>query len=167
MGGKFKFKVQDSDLEYFFLRFDKHIALSEKNIPLPSMIFELFNSMERSFQQLKVHIMTLFHESTKKCTYLPVNLRFHQRAEMKIDNLRNLLLGPEQRVLEGRRLGLWEGPSPRLKIKKYNIIKFNLIIFHYRNFHFELAKFLPRCMIWPSRWRISSRQLSKWCKRLS
>ena len=105
MGGKFKFQVQDSDFEYLFLRFDKHIALSEKK-PLPSMIFELFNSMERSFQQLKVHIMTLFHESTKKCTYLPVNLRFHQRAEMKIDNLRNLLLGPEQRVLEGRRLGL-------------------------------------------------------------
>ena len=33
MGGKFKFQVQDSDLEYFFLeiwRFEKHIAFSEK-----------------------------------------------------------------------------------------------------------------------------------------
>ena len=34
MDGKFKFQVQDSDLEYFFLRFDKHIALSEKKPPL-------------------------------------------------------------------------------------------------------------------------------------
>jgi hypothetical protein len=31
MGGKFKFKVQDSDLEFFFFRFEKRIALSEKN----------------------------------------------------------------------------------------------------------------------------------------
>ena len=30
MGGKFKFQVQDSDLEYLFWRFDKYIALSEK-----------------------------------------------------------------------------------------------------------------------------------------
>jgi hypothetical protein len=34
MGGKFKFQVQDSDLEYLFWRFDKHIALSEKKLPL-------------------------------------------------------------------------------------------------------------------------------------
>ena len=34
MGGNFKFKVQDSDLEYFFLeiwRFEKRISLSEKS----------------------------------------------------------------------------------------------------------------------------------------
>ena len=30
MGWKFKFRVQDSDLEYLFWRFEKHIALSEK-----------------------------------------------------------------------------------------------------------------------------------------
>jgi hypothetical protein len=33
IGGKFKFQVQDSDLEYIFLeiwRFEKHIELSEK-----------------------------------------------------------------------------------------------------------------------------------------
>ena len=34
MGGKFKFPVQDSDLEYLFWRFDRHIALSEKKLPL-------------------------------------------------------------------------------------------------------------------------------------
>ena len=34
MGGKFEFQVQDSDLEYLFWRFDKHIALSEKKLPL-------------------------------------------------------------------------------------------------------------------------------------
>jgi hypothetical protein len=37
IGGKFKFQVQDSDLEYFFLeiwRFEKHISLSEKKPPL-------------------------------------------------------------------------------------------------------------------------------------
>ena len=33
MGGKFKFQVQDSDLEYLFWRFDKRIALSEKKLP--------------------------------------------------------------------------------------------------------------------------------------
>ena len=34
MGGKFKFQVQDSDLGYFFLRFDKNLTLSEKKLPL-------------------------------------------------------------------------------------------------------------------------------------
>ena len=34
MGGKFKFHVQDSDLGYVFWRFDKHIALSKKKLPL-------------------------------------------------------------------------------------------------------------------------------------
>ena len=34
MCGKFKFQVQDSDLEYLFWRFDRHIALSEKKLPL-------------------------------------------------------------------------------------------------------------------------------------
>ena len=33
-GGKFKFQGQNSDLEYFFGRFDKPIALSEKKTPL-------------------------------------------------------------------------------------------------------------------------------------
>jgi hypothetical protein len=36
MGEKFKFKVQDSDLDYFFRRFDKHVVLSEKKLPLAS-----------------------------------------------------------------------------------------------------------------------------------
>ena len=34
MGGKFKFQVQDSDLEYSFWQCEKHIALSEKKPPL-------------------------------------------------------------------------------------------------------------------------------------
>ena len=34
MGRKFKFHVQDSDLAYLFGIFDKHIALSEKKLPL-------------------------------------------------------------------------------------------------------------------------------------
>jgi hypothetical protein len=37
IGGRFKFQVQDSFLEYFFFeiwRFEKHIALSEKKPPL-------------------------------------------------------------------------------------------------------------------------------------
>ena len=36
MGGKFKFQIQDSNLEYLFWRFDKHIILSEKKLPLPA-----------------------------------------------------------------------------------------------------------------------------------
>ena len=35
MGGKFKFQVQDRDLEYLFWIFDKHIALSESENKLP------------------------------------------------------------------------------------------------------------------------------------
>ena len=34
MGGKFKFQVQGSDLEYLFWQCGKHIALSEKKTPL-------------------------------------------------------------------------------------------------------------------------------------
>ena len=34
IGGKFKFQVQDSDLEYLFWQCEKHIALSEKKTPL-------------------------------------------------------------------------------------------------------------------------------------
>ena len=45
-------------------------------------------------------------QASKRDRTLPVNLRLQQRVEMKIDNLRNLHLGPEQKVLEGRRLGL-------------------------------------------------------------
>ena len=33
MGGKFKFQVQDSDLEYSFWQREKHISLSEKKPP--------------------------------------------------------------------------------------------------------------------------------------
>ena len=41
-GGKFKFQVQDSDLEYFVLeiwRFDKLIELSEKKPPLSKSLY--------------------------------------------------------------------------------------------------------------------------------
>ena len=34
MSGKFKFQIQDSDLEYFSWRFEKHITLSETKVPL-------------------------------------------------------------------------------------------------------------------------------------
>ena len=34
MGGKFKFQVQDSDLEHLFWQCEKHITLSEKKPPL-------------------------------------------------------------------------------------------------------------------------------------
>ena len=34
MGRKFKFQVQDSNLEYSFWQCEKHIALSEKKSPL-------------------------------------------------------------------------------------------------------------------------------------
>ena len=37
MGGKFKYQVQDSDLEYLSWRFDKHITLSEKKLPLDTV----------------------------------------------------------------------------------------------------------------------------------
>ena len=40
MGGKFKFQVQDSDLEYLFWRFDKPITLSEKKLTLEAEQFQ-------------------------------------------------------------------------------------------------------------------------------
>ena len=45
MGGKFKFQVQDSDLEYLFWRFDKHIALSEKKLPLECHNLKIFEAV--------------------------------------------------------------------------------------------------------------------------
>ena len=41
MGGKFKFQVQDSDLEHLFWRFDTHIALSEKKLPLIKVLIQI------------------------------------------------------------------------------------------------------------------------------
>ena len=41
IGGKFKFQVQDSDLEYLFWQCEKHIALSEKKPPLGPTIFKI------------------------------------------------------------------------------------------------------------------------------
>ena len=43
IGGKFKFQVQDSFLEYFFWRFKKHIALSEKTPPLVAFLRETYS----------------------------------------------------------------------------------------------------------------------------
>ena len=42
MGGKFKFQVQDSDLEYLFWHCEKHIALSEKKPPLVFYVMKYF-----------------------------------------------------------------------------------------------------------------------------
>ena len=39
IGGKFKFHVHDSDLEYFLGRFEKYITLSEKKPPLTWVAF--------------------------------------------------------------------------------------------------------------------------------
>ena len=44
MGGKFKFQVQDSDLEYLFCQCEKHMALSEKKPPLAALILAGFFS---------------------------------------------------------------------------------------------------------------------------
>ena len=38
MGGNFEFQVQDSFLEYFFWRFEKRNALSEKTLPLDRIL---------------------------------------------------------------------------------------------------------------------------------
>ena len=40
IGGKFKFQAEDSFLEYFFWRFEKHISLSEKKPPLVTSILK-------------------------------------------------------------------------------------------------------------------------------
>ena len=44
IGGKFKFQVQDSDLEWFFLeiwRFEKNIALSEKKATYSFLVHKI------------------------------------------------------------------------------------------------------------------------------
>ena len=45
MGRNFKFQVQDSFLEYFFWRFEKRIALSEKKPPLKKVFIDKFNDL--------------------------------------------------------------------------------------------------------------------------
>ena len=44
MGRKSKFQVPDSDLEYWFWRYDKHIAISEKKLPLASKMDQIQNN---------------------------------------------------------------------------------------------------------------------------
>ena len=41
MGGKFKVQVQDCDLEYFFVDLTRHIALSEKKLPLIKVLIQI------------------------------------------------------------------------------------------------------------------------------
>ena len=49
IGGKFKFQVQDIDLEYSSWRFDKHIALSEKKLPLDQFFFTPSQKLYKRF----------------------------------------------------------------------------------------------------------------------
>jgi hypothetical protein len=49
MGGKFKFQVQDSDLEYLFWQCKKYIALSEKKPPLEQLITTILQYPHRIF----------------------------------------------------------------------------------------------------------------------
>ena len=56
MDGKFKFQVQDSDLEYLFWRFDKHIALSEKKLPLAFKSVEVQNFAREFSQGLDINV---------------------------------------------------------------------------------------------------------------
>ena len=56
IGGKFKFQVQDSDLEYFFWRSEKLIALSEKKPPLVGRMYgekTFFLMVILNFRRLK------------------------------------------------------------------------------------------------------------------
>ena len=53
IGRKFKFQVQDSDLEYLFWRFDKNIALSENKLPLPKVGDTYFELEYIKFADLK------------------------------------------------------------------------------------------------------------------
>ena len=49
IGGKFKFQVQDRDLEYLFLeiwRFEKHIAFSEKKPPLAQIFLPKLSPLD-------------------------------------------------------------------------------------------------------------------------
>ena len=45
MGGKFKFQVQDSDLEYLFWQCEKHITLSGKK-KSPLIFLFIFSNMK-------------------------------------------------------------------------------------------------------------------------
>ena len=65
-GGKFKFQVQDSFLEYFFWRFEKHIALSEKKPPLPSLLPLLGMPATDRCYQLNEDGFMLFAQMRKK-----------------------------------------------------------------------------------------------------
>ena len=78
IGRKFKFQVQDSFLEYFFLeiwRFEKHIALSEKKPPLT--IVELLKELSNGrviWLHLVVLSCTLISAVPASTTELPATL---------------------------------------------------------------------------------------------
>ena len=55
MAGKFKFQVQDSDLEYLFWQCEKHIALSEKKPPLAREYFPI-QTMKEKLVLTKCHL---------------------------------------------------------------------------------------------------------------
>ena len=57
MGKRFKFQVQDNDLEYYLGRFDKHIVLSEKKLPL---VTRLKNTVHENIQDNALMFSGLF-----------------------------------------------------------------------------------------------------------
>ena len=71
MGGNFKFQGQNSFLEYFFWRFEKQIALSEKKTPLETLVasrfsFKCLNPVERregSFEFFNFKTLLLHKEA--------------------------------------------------------------------------------------------------------
>ena len=68
IGGKFKFQVQDSDMEYFFLliwRFEKYIALSEKKKPLGVDFSSIISSNFFLFRLLNMSSKIGYHLGNK------------------------------------------------------------------------------------------------------
>ena len=59
MGGKFKFQVQDRDLEYLFWQCEKHIALSEKKTTLANTYFPLGSKNSTSILAL-LHLSLVY-----------------------------------------------------------------------------------------------------------
>ena len=51
IGGKFKFQVQDNDLEYFFWRFEKQSALSDKN-GIPFLDCERITNFQKYYEKI-------------------------------------------------------------------------------------------------------------------
>ena len=89
IGGKFKFQVQDSFLEYFFLenlRFEKHVALSEKKNTFSTARFdENFVCKLLICTRIKIKTREIVGVWKFKCNFIEDPVELHCAIIVSVD----------------------------------------------------------------------------------